>query len=124
MLITPVSELSGLAAQTWVMFAMPFDRRVWLAAAMLLVAPTGHAKGDDISHQDARRLVQEGRILPLAEILAHVGHKVPGDVLDVELELEDGAYVYELEILKPDGKVQEVEVDAPSGKIIEIEDDD
>lgn len=106
------------------MFTMPSDRRIWLAAAVLLMVTAGHAMGDDVSHQEARRLVQEGRILPLAKILAHVDRKVPGEVLDVDLDLEDGAYVYELEILRPNGKVQEVEVDAKSGKIIDIEDDD
>jgi uncharacterized membrane protein YkoI len=106
------------------MFTMPFDRRVWLAAAVLLTVTAGTASGDDVSHQEARRLVQEGRILPLAEILADVARKVPGEVLDVELDLDDGVYVYELEILRPNGKVQEVEVDARRGKIIEIEDSD
>ncbi|ODS03254.1 hypothetical protein AUC71_10600 [Methyloceanibacter marginalis] len=80
--------------------------------------------GDDIGHQEARRLVQEGRILPLAAILDGVGQKVPGEVLEVELEFDDGTYVYELKILGRNGRVQEVEVDAPSGTILKIEDDD
>lgn len=101
------------------------DRRVWLtAAALLCIATDAALAGDDIDHQEARRLLQEGRILPLAEILERVGQKVPGEVLEVELDFDDGAYVYELKILGPNGRVQEVEVDAPSGKILEIEDDD
>lgn len=80
--------------------------------------------GDDVGHQEARRLVKEGRVLPLAEILERAGDKASGDLLEVELELDDGAYVYELKILGPDGKVREIEVDAPTGKILDIEDDD
>lgn len=98
---------------------------VWLTAAAFLCATTGAAlAGDDIDHQEAYRLLQEGRILPLGEILKRVSQTVPGEVLEVELEFEDGAYVYELKILGRDGRVQEVEVDAPSGKILKIEDDD
>ena len=107
------------------MFRPLSDRRVWLTAAALLCVNTGAAfAGDDIDHQEARRLLQEGRILPLAEILERVGQRVPGEVLEVELDFDDGAYVYELKILGQNGRVQEVEVDAPSGKILEIEDDD
>ena len=43
---------------------------------------------------------------------------------EVEFEVEDGAYVYEIKILRPDGRVQEVEADAATGKILKIEDDD
>ena len=50
--------------------------------------------------------------------------QVPGKMLEVELELEKTGYVYELKLLRPDGKVQEVEVDAASGNILKIEDDD
>lgn len=45
-------------------------------------------------------------------------------MLEVELEREDGAYVYEFKILRPNGLVQEVEADAATGKILKIEDDD
>src|SRR5688572_15008802 len=100
-------------------------RQVWLAAAALLcLSPSAALAGDDIDHQEAHRLLQEGRILPLSEILKRVSQKVPGEILEVELEFDDGAYVYELKILGRNGRVQEVEVDAPSGTILKIEDDD
>lgn len=106
-----------------------FDWRPWLAAAALaLAAALGGTAiaygGDDVGHQEARRLVQQGRVLPLAEILERAGSKASGDLLEVELEFDDGAYVYELKILGPDGKVREIEVDAPTGRILDIEDDD
>ena len=116
--------MSALDPQNFLRFGAIFDRHIWLCAAALLVALAGTAHGDDIGHGEARRLVQEGRILPLAEILERLASEVPGEVLKVELESDDGAYVYEIEILRPDGRVQEVEVDAPSGKILEIEDDE
>jgi uncharacterized membrane protein YkoI len=107
------------------MFGRHSHCRALIAAGLLAcsAAPAAYG-GDDVGHQEARRLVQEGRILPLTEILERVARKAPGEVLEVELELDDGVYVYELKILGPDGRVRDVEIDAPSGKILEIEDDD
>ncbi len=106
------------------MFAIALRRPVLLIAALLVFAAGGTVLGDDIDHEEVRRLTQTGVILPLAEIVATVGKRVPGDVLEVELEREDGVYVYELKILRKNGRVQEVEADAATGRIVAIEDDD
>ncbi len=79
---------------------------------------------DDVGPEVAKRLLSEGRVRPLEEILTAVKAKVPGQLLEVELELEDGAYVYDLKILGANGRVVEVEADAKSGKILKVEDDD
>lgn len=100
------------------------DRRSLLTAAAFFLAAAEPAAGDDIDHNEVLRLLQEGHILSLGEITAAVRAKVPGEVLEVELEKEDGLYVYEFKILGPNGRVQEVEVDAATGKILDIEDDD
>ncbi len=81
-------------------------------------------RADDVGPDFAKRLLSEGRIKPLSEIISEVQAKVPGEMLEVQLELDDGIYVYELKLLRPDGKVQEVEADAASGNILKIEDDD
>jgi uncharacterized membrane protein YkoI len=89
---------------------------------MLALAAPVHA--DDEDHEIARRLLAEGRIKPIAELFKSVSATVPGDVLEVEFEVEHGRYVYEFKILKTDGKVVEVEVDAADGKLLKVEDDD
>jgi uncharacterized membrane protein YkoI len=104
--------------------------RMWLAgvvlaAGVLLAAfAPAPAFADDDDHELARRLLTEGRILSLAKVVESVMAEVPGEMLEVEFEVEDGAYVYEIKILRPDGRVQEVEADAATGKILKIEDDD
>lgn len=98
--------------------------RSYLIAVSLLLAAGAPTRADDGDHDQALRLLQEGSILPLTEIAARVKTRVPGKVLEVELEREDGAYVYEFKILRPNGLVQEVEADAATGKILKIEDDD
>lgn len=96
---------------------------VCVACAALLVGCVWPAIADD-DHERARELLREGRILPLSEVVAGVLAKVPGELLEVEFENEEGVHVYELKLLRPDGRVQEVEADAATGKILKIEDDD
>jgi uncharacterized membrane protein YkoI len=93
-------------------------------AVILVALAAGGARADDVGPEVARKLLSEGRIRPLTEILDIVKSAVPGEMLKVELELEDGVYVYEVKQLRPDGRVQEVEADAATGKILKIEDDD
>ena len=45
----------------------------------------------------------------------------PGEAVEVELELEDGAPRYDFEIVGADGRTAEVECDAMTGKIVEVE---
>lgn len=64
--------------------------------------------------------------LPLARILAIAQRRVPGEVIDVELDENDNddePAVYELEILTPEGRVVEIRLDARTGAVIEIEED-
>jgi uncharacterized membrane protein YkoI len=87
-----------------------------LALGLLL---TGGAHGDD--HARARAWVESGQALPLAEILARLPVDLAGQLLEAELEEEDGRPVYELEWLTPGGRVLELEVDARDGRVLAIE---
>ena len=97
--------------------------RVVLATG-LLIAMTAASHAGDEDHEIARQLLQEGRIRPLVQIIETVRAKFPGDILEVEFEVEDGAYVYTVKILSPGGRVQEVDINAASGEIGKIKDDD
>lgn len=48
--------------------------------------------------------------------------QVPGQVIEAELEYENGVQVYDIDIKTPSG-VFEVNVDAASGQIIKVEKD-
>ena len=50
--------------------------------------------------------------------------KVPGTVNEIELEVENGTVVYEIEVLSTDGTEQEVKVDAQTGEVLKVEADD
>jgi len=85
-----------------------------LAAVVLI---SGIALGESDQHE-SMRLVEQGEILPLQQILDLLGQQQVGRVLEVELEHEHGRYIYEIELLGEDGRVLEYEMDAASGEII------
>ena len=87
-------------------------------------APPAHADstGED-DHVAAREALRRGEILPLARILPIVAARVPGDVIEVELERKDDRWRYEIKVLTSTGRVREVKLNARDGAILEIEDD-
>lgn len=84
-----------------------------------------HRRGHRHFHDQevARRALQEGRARPLAEILAKAKDSIGGDVIGVELEEQDGAMVYELKALRPDGELVEIRVDALTGAVLRQDND-
>jgi uncharacterized membrane protein YkoI len=85
---------------------------------LALIAPLP-AQGDDVGHDEARRLRQAGAILPVETILERLRLQHPGRLLDLELERDDGRYVYEIEMLDAAGTVWELLFDARTGALIE-----
>lgn len=62
-------------------------------------------------------------ILPLAAILTVAQKRVAGEVIDVDLDDDDGAFHYEVEILTRKGRKIEMQIDARSGQILKLEED-
>jgi uncharacterized membrane protein YkoI len=97
---------------------------VFLSVALLTVMPnaaSARAATDEIAQ--IRAAVAHGTVLPLPRILAVAQHRVPGEVLKVELEEEHGRLDYEVKILTVDGRVREVTLDARTGAIRKVEND-
>jgi uncharacterized membrane protein YkoI len=91
-----------------------FGLRAFALAAVLLLA-AGRAGARD---QDAvRRAVEAGEIRPLTEILNGVRSKLPGEIVGVKAERENGRWFYEFRLVDSRGRLLEVYVDARSGEI-------
>ncbi|ABA57847.1 Propeptide, PepSY amd peptidase M4 [Nitrosococcus oceani ATCC 19707] len=103
-------------------------KRPWTVLLVILtlaLGMSGTLKARDLGHEEALRLRQTGTILPFEQILARALKAYPGaQLLESELEREDGLYVYELEILTPAGVVHEIEINANNGQFIEDEIED
>ncbi len=80
--------------------------------------------GDHDDDERARDAVRRAEVLPLAEILPAVEARLGGRVIEVEFERDDGRYLYEFELITPDGRILEAEVDAASGALLNSEEDD
>lgn len=100
-------------------------RRLGTALLVLVLAGlAAHATaGDHDDHERARAALNAGQVLPLGRLLAIVAADFPGDVLEVELEREDGSWIYEMVVLRPDGAVLEVVLDAATGAVLKVEGD-
>jgi uncharacterized membrane protein YkoI len=101
---------------------------VLVVAILTLGVAASFADDDDRErhareHEEMRAALQRGEVLPLAKILAIAQEKVPGDVIEVELESKRGALVYEIKVLAETGRVREIKIDARKGTVLKIEDD-
>lgn len=87
-----------------------------LAAALALAASP--ALADKRDHDLARQALQAGQILPLRSILELVEKRYPGQVLEVEFEHDDGAFVYEIKVLQAEGRLVKLKLDARNGDLL------
>jgi len=55
------------------------------------------------------------------EAIKTASEKVPGKVVEAELEKKDGTLVWEIEIVTAEKKVMEIHIDAESGAVIGVE---
>lgn len=79
-------------------------------------------KSDCRRSQDcALNAFKNGEIRPLTEVLAVAHEKLPGEVVKIELEREDGVWVYEIKVLTPSGKRREIEINAQTLAVIKID---
>jgi len=94
-----------------------------LLGVLLLAAAVVPAAADD-DHVTARKLRESGQIMPLEKIVERARSEKPGEVLETELDRENGRYFYEVEIVDEAGQVWDIKLDAGTGALIEMERDD
>lgn len=86
------------------------------AVAFALVAAAAAAGSAD--HERARAAVQSGAVLPLHTVLERLQRSHPGQVLEVELERDDGRWVYEVRLLQADGRLLKLVLDARTAEVL------
>ncbi len=99
--------------------------RVALTCVLVLLVGLGTAqardhkyKDDDHDHVRAHSAVQAGEVMPLEQVLAHLGKDHPGQVLKIELEREDGLWTYEVKLLRTDGQLVKLLLDARTAEVL------
>jgi uncharacterized membrane protein YkoI len=91
-----------------------------LAAAVLVIAAILAAVSSPLcadERDDMRDAVERGDIRSLADILAALRGKLPGEVAGVEIERKNGRWLYEFRVIDDKGRLFEVYVDAGTATI-------
>lgn len=88
------------------------------AVAVLLALPGARAS-DHNDHERVRAAVQAGEVLALPLLLERLQRTHPGRVLELELERDDGRWIYEVKLLKAGGQLLKLEVDAGTGQVLD-----
>ena len=123
-----VRPLSGLG---WHTLAVK-SKSLWplVGITLLSLATVGvfsvAQSGDDkppSQHDAVREAVKRGEVLPLPQVLDIAEQRLPGEVLEVELEHERGRLIYEIKVLTESGQIRKIKIDARSGDVQSIKDD-
>lgn len=93
--------------------------RCLLAGVFIVLSAAAHAD-KKLSQDQILAAVRNGEMRPLAEIEEAIKGKLPGEVIKVELEREDGDWIYEFKTIDARGRRSDVYVDAKTGQILEI----
>ena len=96
-------------------------RHITLALALgcsLLVTGTARADNDKIGPEVVRELVAKGDLMPLDEILRRNEKEIIGRIIEIELERKSIGYVYEIKVLRPDGRKLELKINGQTGVLI------
>jgi two-component system OmpR family response regulator len=56
-----------------------------------------------------------------ADILDAAEAARPGRVIELDLERDDGRWIYELELVSPEGRLYEMEIDAATGAVLDVD---
>ncbi|MEE4671809.1 PepSY domain-containing protein [Pseudomonas alliivorans] len=101
---------------------MNVDKPLCAILGLSLVCSFAYAR--DLNQDEALRLRQQGVILPLEQFIKHALGLHPGSkLLEAELEEKHDVYVYEFELLTPQGVVRELKFDARDSRLLKDEED-
>ncbi|WP_238587738.1 PepSY domain-containing protein [Caenimonas sp. SL110] len=93
-----------------------------LCLAVTFSLATAPAVASERDHDRARAALKAGEVLPLATVLQRVAQTYPGEILEVELEREDGRWIYELKLLQRGGALVKLHVDARTAEVLKRKD--
>lgn len=93
---------------------------VVLMAGLLACEPALADKDRDkkIAPEEIRALVTSGELMPLDEILRRNEAQIGGRVIDLHLERKRGVYIYDIKLLRADGRYAKIEIDARTGTVL------
>jgi uncharacterized membrane protein YkoI len=87
---------------------------------LFLLLPLSPQSLADSDHERARAALESGEILPLQKIIAKLEQIYPGQILEVELDRDDGLWIYEIKLVRDNGVLIKIELDASDGRLLAV----
>ena len=87
----------------------------------LRIPPPGVEFEDGIDADAVLRAVQQDELMPLDRVLDILRAERQGEVVEIELDVDDGRVIYDFDVLTPEGRLYAVAIDAVTGQVVEIE---
>ncbi len=94
--------------------------RIITASVIGLLFTLGSSAWADNKEGKIADLVKDAKVT-IDQAVKTASEKVPGTVVEAELEKKHGKTVWEVEVLGADGNVTEVHIDAATGAVIDTE---
>jgi|SRR5712691_178856 len=98
---------------------MAFRCRVSLMAVALVLVCAAWVTADD-DHARARKAHEAGQIVSLQAILNRVQAEFTGSPVAIELDDDDGPWVYKVKLLTTAGAIVKLEYDARDGRLLKV----
>ena len=96
-------------------------RRHWFSVLVAALVVAGAVAGwADDDHLRAKAARDAGQIVPLQRILDRVQAEFHGSPVAIELEDEDGRWVYAVKLLTPAGAIVKLEYDARDASLLRV----
>lgn len=86
------------------------------------LAVTGGAHADGKEKNGKAEMATAAKVM-IDQAIKTASDKVPGKVIEAELEKKHNKLVWEVEVVTPENKVMEVHIDAESGVVIDVEEE-
>jgi uncharacterized membrane protein YkoI len=97
-----------------------FALSILLSAGTLAAA--GIAFGDEKEKNGKAEMAAAAKVT-IDQALKTASEKVPGKVIEAELEMKHKRLVWDIEVVTADKKVMEVHIDADTGAVIDVEEE-
>lgn len=89
-----------------------------MVSSLLGALPMAGFASDRGDHELARQALAAGEVLPLGTVLRRVERDYPGQVIEVELERDDGRWIYEVKLIRSGGALVKLKIDARNGELL------
>lgn len=90
-------------------------------AADVLRIPPGVELEEGIDADAVLRAVQRDELMPLSRVLDILRTERQGEVVEIELDVDDGRVIYDFDVLTSEGRLYAVAIDAVTGQVVEVE---